>query len=74
MVGKKLDYLERKLSGQNYLCGETMSVADPYLFAMLGWTEHLGIDLAKWPNLTAFRERMKQREAVQTVLRAEGLA
>jgi glutathione S-transferase len=74
MVGKKLDYLERKLAGHNYLCGETMSVADPYLFAMLGWTGHLGIDLAKWPNLTAFRERMKQREAVQTVLRAEGLA
>ena len=51
-----------------------MSVADPYLFAMLGWTGHLGIDLGKWPNLTAFRDRMAQREAVQTVLKAEGLA
>ena len=29
----------------------TMSVADPYLFAMLGWTGKLGIDLARWPNL-----------------------
>ena len=74
MVGKKLDYLESKLAGQNYLCGDTMSVADPYLFAMLGWTGHLGIDLGKWPNLTAFRDRMTQREAVQTVLKAEGLA
>jgi len=74
MVGKKLDYLESRLAGRNYLGGGTMSAADPYLFAMLGWTKHLGIDLAKWPNLTAFRERMKQREAVQTVLRAEGLA
>jgi len=74
MVGKKLDYLESRLDGRNYLSGDTMSVADPYLFAMLGWTGHLGIDLAKWPNLTAFRNRMAQREAVQTVLKAEGLA
>jgi glutathione S-transferase len=74
MVGKKLDFLDTKLAGQNYLGGDSMSVADPYLFVMLGWTGHLGIDLARWPNLAAFRNRMKQREAVQTVLKAEGLA
>jgi glutathione S-transferase len=73
-VEKKLDFLEGKLGGQNYLAGDSMTVADPYLFAMLGWTGHLGIDLARWPNLTAFRNRMKQRETVQTVLKAEGLA
>ena len=54
--------------------GDAMSVADPYLFAMLGWTGKHGIDLARWPNLTAFRNRMAQREAVQAVLKAEGLA
>jgi glutathione S-transferase len=41
---------------------------------MLGWTGKLGIDLARWPRLTAFRERMAQREAVRAVLKAEGLA
>ena len=49
-----------------------MSVADPYLFAMLGWTGKLGIDLARWPHLAAFRERMEQRETVQTVLKGGG--
>lgn len=73
MVGKKFDYMEQRLDENDYLGGETMSVADPYLFAMLGWTGKLGIDLARWPNLTAFRERMLTRPAVQTVLRAEGL-
>ena len=29
MVGKKLDYVESKLGGQDYLGGDTMSVADP---------------------------------------------
>ena len=74
MVGKKFDYLEARLEGRDYLSGDKMSVADPYLFAMLGWPAKLGIDLARWPRLTAFRDRMAQREAVQAVLRAEGLA
>ncbi len=74
MVGKKFDFLEGKLDGQDYLTGPSMSVADPYLFAMLGWTSMMGIDLARWPNLTALRRRMEQRPAVQAVMKAEGLA
>ena len=74
LVGKKFDYMETSLAGGDYLTGSRMSIADPYLFAMLGWTGMHGIDLARWPNLTAFRNRMAQREAVQIVLKAEGLA
>ena len=73
MVGKKLDFLEQRLADHDYLMGREMSIADPYLFAMLGWTGKLGIDLAKWPALTTFRERMLKRPTVQTVLKAEGL-
>lgn len=74
MVGKKFDFLERSLDGRDYLTGASMSVADPYLFAMLGWTGKLGIDLSRWPNLAALRKRMEQRDTVRTVLQAEGLA
>lgn len=74
VVGKKFDFLEAKLDGQDYLTGPSMTVADPYLFAMLGWTGMLGIDLAKWPRLTAFRQRMLERPSVQAVMKAEGLA
>ena len=73
IVYKKLDFLERSLDDKDYLTGPSMTVADPYLFAMLGWTGHFGIDLAKWPNLTALRKRMEERPAVQAVMRAEGL-
>ena len=74
IVGKKLDFLETSLDGKDYLTGPSMTVADPYLFVMLGWTGHFGIDLAKWPNLTAFRKRMEERPSVQAVMKAEGLA
>jgi glutathione S-transferase len=73
-VGKKLDFLEKSLSGKDYLTGDHMSVADPYLFAMLGWTGKNGIELGKWPNLQAFRTRMEGRDTVKAVLKAEGLA
>jgi glutathione S-transferase len=73
-VGKKLDFIEARLAGRDYLAGPMMSIADPYLFAMLGWTKPLGIDLANWPNLAALRKRMEQRPTVQAVLKAEGLA
>jgi glutathione S-transferase len=74
MVGKKLDFVEKSLDGRHYLSGGAMSVADPYLFAMLGWLKGHGIDIARWPNLSAFRQRMAERPAVQAVLKAEGLA
>ena len=73
-VGKKFDLLERQLDGRDFLLGPSMTVADPYLFAMLGWTGKLGIELSHWPRLTAFRKRMEERPTVQTVMRAEGLA
>lgn len=74
IVVKKLDFLETSLDGKDYLAGPSMTVADPYLFVMLGWTGHFGIDLARWPNLTAFRKRMEERPSVQAVMKAEGLA
>lgn len=73
LIGKKFDYLEQQFEGNDYLTGATMTAADPYLFVMLGWTGKFGIDLKRWPNLAAFRERMMARPAVRAVLRAEGL-
>ena len=73
-VGKKFDFLEQSLEGRDYLAGPSMTVADPYLFAMLGWTGMHGLDLAKWPNLAALRQRMEQRASVRAVMQAEGLA
>lgn len=72
-VAKKFDFVESQLGDRPYLTGNNLSIADPYLFVMTGWAGHTGIDLARWPKLVAFRERMLERPAVQTVLKAEGL-
>ena len=73
-IGKKLDYLSRQLEGRSFLTGDSFSVADAYLFTVLGWTKYVGIDLAKWPVLAAYAGRVAQRPAVQAALKAEGLA
>ena len=71
-LGKKLDYIDRRLGDGPFLFGEQLTLPDPYLFVIAGWAEKfMGLD--RWPNLKAFRERMLQRPAVRHVLKFEGL-
>jgi glutathione S-transferase len=72
-VGKKFDWLTGFLASKTYLMGDTFTVADAYLFTVLSWTGHLGIDLGKWPALTAYRSRIAQRPKVHQALKEEGL-
>ena len=55
----------------DYLFGDNPSVADFYLFVMLLWARRFGIDLPA--PLTALRERLSRRPAVQAAMRHEGL-
>jgi glutathione S-transferase len=71
-IAKKLDYVEQRLGSGPFLMGETLTLPDPYLFVITGWTDRM-IGLDNWSSLTAFRERMLQRPWVRHVLRFEGL-
>ena len=70
-VASRFDTLSKSLQGKDYLMGSTFTVADAYLFVILSWTSHVGIDLSKWPVLTAYFERIKARPAVKAALDAE---
>ncbi|HXJ10233.1 MAG TPA: glutathione transferase GstA [Burkholderiales bacterium] len=72
-IAGRFDWIEQQLAGKDYLTGKAFSVADAYLFVLLGWTKFTGIDLARWPNLQAFHARVGARPKVQEALRAEGL-
>ncbi|MDB5394904.1 MAG: glutathione transferase GstA [Rhodospirillales bacterium] len=67
----KLDFVADKLEGQDYLMGTEFSVADGYLFTVLGWTKYAAIDLARWPAIKAFSDRVAARPAVQAAQHAE---
>jgi glutathione S-transferase len=68
----KLDYLQGWLEGHEYLLGSAFSVADGYLFTILGWTPIAGLDLADWPAVKAYVERVGARPAVKSAQAAEG--
>ena len=69
---RKLDYVDDKIGAGPFALGDTLTIADPYLFVMTRWADAmLGLD--NWPHLAAFRERMMQRPSVRHVLRFEGL-
>ena len=72
-IGKRFDWVSEQLKGKDYLMGDTFTVADAYLFTMLTWTKHVGIDLARWPVLTAYKVRVAGRPKVREAMIAEGL-
>ena len=73
-LGKKYAWINSRLEGQAYLTGDTMTVADPYLFAVTGWAPQLGVDLSQLANVQAFLGRMTERDSVKAAREAEGLA
>jgi len=72
-LGKKFDYLQEKIGDGPYILGDRFTILDAYAFAVLNWTKVHGIDIGRWPGLTAYLERVAARPAVQETLRAEGL-
>jgi glutathione S-transferase len=73
-LARRFDVLAQRLKTGPYLMGEDFSVADAYLFTVLRWTVPMKIDLARWPELTAYIDRVASRPAVQAALREEELA
>ena len=71
---RRLAYTAQQLEGQDYLLGSDFSVADAYLFTVLGWAKFIQLDLGAWPVLVAYQARVAVRPAVQAALKAEGLA
>jgi glutathione S-transferase len=71
-VAPKFDFLGKRLEGKSHAFEDRFTVIDGYLFTVLGWTQYIGIDLAKWPALKSYSDRIAQRPAVQAALQAEG--
>jgi glutathione S-transferase len=72
-LAQRFGFLERSLEGRDFLMDQ-YTVADGYLFTVLGWCGHVKLSLADWPVLQAYLARAAARPAVQQALRAEGLA
>lgn len=72
-IARRVSYIEDKLGDKPYLLGDEISVADIYLFVILSWRQRLGVDISKFPKVTALYERVHARPSVQAARKAEGL-
>jgi len=72
-LGKRFAWLDKQLTGKQYLTGDKFNVADAYLFTVLRWSTRVNIDLGQWPNLKAYVDRVAARPKVQEAMKAEGL-
>lgn len=73
LIGRRLDVVEQTLAGRDYLLGD-FTVADAYLFTVLGWGRMVGVDVNEGrPLLAAYLKRVGSRPAVQQAMREEGL-
>ena len=73
-IGRKLDVVEKALAdGRSHLTGPDFTVADAYLFVVLSWAPHLGVDLVRWPRVAEFSRRVAARAAVQVSMAEEQL-
>jgi len=70
----RASWLDRTWGTRSYLMGEQFTVADAYLYVVLGWSPKVGVDLVQWPKLQAFVARVGTRPHVVAALKAEGLA
>lgn len=68
---RRFDFLQDTLAEKAFLMGPSFSVADAYLFTVLGWCKFFSIELDRWPALVTYRASISARPAVQAALRAE---
>jgi glutathione S-transferase len=53
--------------------GDKFTIADAYLFTILGWANYFKLDMSKWPALKEYADRIAARPAVKEAMKAEGL-
>lgn len=56
-----------------FVLGDTLSLADAYLYVVCSWLEGDGVDVSAFPKILAFRQAMEARASVQAVKAADML-
>ncbi|MEF3101853.1 glutathione transferase GstA [Raoultella terrigena] len=74
-------WLDQQLADKAFITGAQFSIADGYLFALVGWAQaewlisvyNLDIDLTDYKNIAAWYQRVLARPAVRQALKEEGI-
>jgi glutathione S-transferase len=68
-IHKKFMYITKHLlNDKDFLVGNKFSIADIYLYIALGWAPYVGVELAQYPIIQTYFDRVK---ALPAVIRAQ---
>lgn len=65
IVEAKLQWIDERLAGRNYLTGDTFTIADAHCYTIAMWTRAHAIDTRRWPDLEAYLARCGARPSVR---------
>lgn len=71
VVGNCFVHVEETLFAGPFATGNSYTIADCYLFNFTTWMEADEVDLTRVPKLVEYRERLKERPAIQRALAAQ---
>ena len=72
IIKKKLAYVDELLDNKTFLMGSDFTLPDSYLFVILTWMPHLGVDYSDCKNLQRYFENLKKYPAIASALEEEG--
>lgn len=73
-IAQRLAFVESHLAASGpFLMGERFTVADAYLFTIVGWSGFAKVDLSAFPSLRAYMGRVGSRPKVREAMQAEGM-
>lgn len=69
----KIAVAANRLGNNEFVLGSQFTVADAYLFTVLGWSKYVGVDYSSHANIVAFMNRVGERPAVIRAMKEEGM-
>ena len=72
-IAQRLAFIDRHLAGQEFLMGDGFTVGDAYCFTIVGWSKFARIDMAPYPGLRGYMDRIAARPKVREAMRPEGM-
>jgi glutathione S-transferase len=70
-ISQSVSAAATSLAQKEYLVGERFTVADAYLAWSLLLLGRAGVDVAQWPSLVGYLERIQQRPAIKAAITEE---
>lgn len=67
---RRMSVLQTTLQQRALLMGATFTIADAYLYTVLGWFQFFAIDLNEWPAVASYHASLASRPSIQAAQQA----